>query len=459
MFDKKIKSIISLTVLICMLFSLGCAEVPNRSDPVVPSDSDSIAFDTEEDVLTDTSDVSSDTKEPSGPSADTSDSSVEADPPQKPADKKVSFLCAGDNIVYNGQIKEAKAYATDDPSYEYDFSYMYTDIADIIASYDVSFVNQETVMAGKSFGYSAYPEFNTPQDLGRNLAEIGFDVINIASNHMLDMREQGLRNTINFLRQQDVLMVGGYDNEDDFYDIRIIERNGVKIAVVGFTYGTNGGNEANSLMIPYIYQKNYYRYGANEQLVDSEKITRWIKKAKEEADVVVVSMHWGEEYTQKPSSEQKRLAKIICDNGADIIIGHHTHTLQPIEWIKSDNGNKTLCLYSLGNLVSQTDEVISLAGGLATFDIIFNEVDGVRIENISFIPLVTDYRNSFKNTKIYLLENYTEQLCQTHGIVVRFEKLVSMKILAYYVKNVIKKEYLPDSYLEFYENLISPSSE
>ncbi len=351
-----------------------------------------------------------------------------------PREEKLSFLCAGDNIVYMGQIREAAANAKADGNTdaEHDFTPMYKNVADIIASYDISFVNQETVMAGEGYDFSAYPSFNSPTELGENLVSVGFDIINIATNHMLDMGRQGLSNTIDFWNTQNVLMVGGYTDEEDFYDIRTIQKNGITIAVGGFTYHPKNVSGTT----PYI------------PTIDDERITKWITLAKQKSDLVVVSVHWGYEYRQDPNAEQERLAQLMADAGADVIIGHHTHCLQPIEWIEGKGGNKALCFYSLGNFTSQTDETVSLPGGFATFDIIYNERDGISIENVGFIPTVMDYRSSFNKNTVYLLEDYTDEQCRSHGIVTYFRQTLSVDILREYVSNAIDEKYLPQSYLD-----------
>lgn len=357
-----------------------------------------------------------------------------------PQETKVSFLAAGDNIIYMGQIREAAAYAKySDSDAEFDFKNQYRNVSNIIENYDIAFINQETLMAGEYFGYSAYPDFNSPRDLGRDLVSLGFDIVNIATNHMLDMQRSGLKSTIDFWKSQDVMMVGGYYDKEDFMNIRIIERNGIKIAAVGFTYdkrvakyGADPVSDDKTPFVPFIYD---------------EDIVSWIKKADDLADFVVVSIHWGKEYVQTPSDEQRRLAELISDSGGDVILGHHTHSLQPIEWVEGKNGNKTLCFYSLGNFISQSDEEVSMVGGIATFDIIKNERDGIYVDNIVFMPTVTDYRKSFKENTIYFLENYSDELCSTHYINRYFHKHIDMKMLCGFVFNVIDKKYLSESFL------------
>ena len=365
-----------------------------------------------------------------------------------PREYKVTFLAVGDNIIYNGQLREALAKGKNKEDAEYDFSSMYSNVADIVASYDLAFVNQETPLAGKEFGYSQYPNFNSPQELGDDLIEVGFDIFNIATNHMLDVGSDGYKGTLKYFSDKDVLMVGGYADEDDFYDIRIVERNNVKIAVGGFTYGTNGKRPAADAFIPYIYEKDLTYYNSSEDPVDNERMLKWLEKAREQADVVIVSMHWGAEYNQKPTSEQRRLAQLLADYGVDIILGHHTHCIQPIEWIEGKDGNKTLCFYSLGNFTSETDETVSLVGGIATFDLIYNERDGLRIDNIIFTPTVMDYRSSFNKNTVYLLEDYTDELCRGHNIISYFKKKLDMSILHSYVEKAIEEKYLSRSYLD-----------
>ncbi len=353
-----------------------------------------------------------------------------------PKKESVSFLAVGDNIIYNGQLREGKKNAEKDSEYDgdYDFRPMYSNVQDIISSADISFINQETVMSHR-YEPSQYPDFNAPQELGTNLKEIGFDIVNLATNHMLDMWYDGLEDTMDFLEDQDVFFVGAYDDKDDFMNIRIIERKGIKIAVVGFTYGTNTPQKKDNepLFIPKI---------------NDNDIKAWISQAETVSDITVVSMHWGKEYSQTPTAEQRRLAQLIADCGGDVIIGHHTHCLQPIEWIYGKNGGKTLCFFSLGNFTSETDETISLPGGMAQFDIIKDEAYGVYIDNVVFIPTVMDYRSSFNKNTVYLLSEYSDDLCKGHNIISYFKKELNMDILRTYVSNAIDTKFLHKTYIE-----------
>lgn len=156
---------------------------------------------------------------------------------------------------------------------------------------------------------------------------------------MCDKGQKGLKGAIDFWKSQtDVTMIGGYSDETDYNTLRIVERNGVKIGLLSYTYGTNGISlpASSELVVPYI---------------NDEDIIRQCAQAKEQSDFLIISVHWGNENQTQVSAEQKRVAKLMAENGADVIIGPHPHVLQSIEVIESDYG-ETLCVYSLGNFVS-----------------------------------------------------------------------------------------------------------
>ena len=194
------------------------------------------------------------------------------------SDGVIHFIAAGDNIIHENVYTDARNRAKD--GQDYDFIDMYTDIADFVKSADLAFVNQETPLGGDELGISGYPNFNGPQAAGKALVDLGFDIVNIATNHMLDKKEAGLKGHIDFWNSQPVTLLGGYYDKDDYENIRVVEKNGIKIAFLTYTYGLNGMTlpASSKLYIP---------------LIDSAEITRMIGKAKNLADMVFVVMHWG----------------------------------------------------------------------------------------------------------------------------------------------------------------------
>lgn len=345
--------------------------------------------------------------------------------------KEVAFIGCGDNIIYGGNTKDAKSMALPGGR-TYNFKPMYKNVAHIIENADVAFINQETVMAGEGYDISYYPRFNSPRDLGYDLVELGFDVVNIANNHMLDKNADGLSRTIEFWKSLDTLMIGGYENEEDFNKIRVLESNGIKIAFLSFTYGTNGLKKAASspLYIPYI---------------NDSDITEQIAAAKEVSDFVMVSMHWGFEGAFKPSAEQRRLAKLIADCGADVILGHHPHVLQPIEWIEGKDGNKTLCVFSLGNFMAEQAYDYNMVGGIIGFNIVKIGDSKPQIENVHFTPTVFHFPPSFYNNVIYLMEDFTPELAASHGVGRHYGHTITYDRIINYALNTIDSAYLPES--------------
>lgn len=347
--------------------------------------------------------------------------------------RRISFVAAGDNLIHGNIYIDARA-RCEDREREFDFLPMYSAIADIIAEADISFINQESPIAGSNFRYSGYPHFNTPAEMGHTLVELGFDVINLANNHMLDKGEAGLAHSIEFWGEQEVLSVGGYTKEN-YNEPRIIECEGVRIAFLAYTDWTND---------LYLSSKSQYFI----PYTDDDLISSQIKAAKKSADLVFVSIHWGNEDEKKENDEQRRVAQLMCESGADVIIGTHPHVLQSVEWLSGQDGQKTLVAYSLGNLMSTMQYGRNLVSCLLSFDIVLDS-DGIRIEAPQMIPVVTQYTmkdHSYdwlvKDIDLYLLQDYTEELASAHGCRV-LDSDFSLEWAKGYVRERIAPEYLP----------------
>jgi poly-gamma-glutamate synthesis protein (capsule biosynthesis protein) len=133
------------------------------------------------------------------------------------------------------------------------------------------------------------------------------------------------------------------------------------------------------------------------------------------AEATIMFIHWGTEYQLKQNSQQSTIAQGLCDLGIDVIIGGHPHVVQPIEWLQGENGNKTLCIYSLGNLISAMNNGYNMLGGLMTFDIVKNSKGEIYIDSPLFIPTAFYYADSWFQTELFLLENYDQKKSLTHG--------------------------------------------
>lgn len=356
----------------------------------------------------------------------------EPEPEPEKIYRNISFAAAGDILVHTNVYKYASQLAQGTDA-EYDFKPMFANIKDVISSADLAYVNQETPSAGKDRGYSGYPMFNTPDEIADAVLETGFDIVNIANNHMLDKGESGLKRNIDFWNSKGITLLGGFKNMEDYNNIRLIEKDGVKIALLSYTYGTNGLAlpKSSELVIPY---------------ENADEISRQTKEARELADIVIVSMHWGHEDHFKPSDNQKNLAKMMAENGVDVILGMHPHVLQPIEWLDRPDGKQTLCVYSLGNLISTMMYSRNMLGGIITFDIAEND-EGFSIENVELIPTMLYYTDGYNKPTIYLYKNYTEEMQLQHGSR-RNEKAKSIDYLNNIITSTIDKQFINDEYFD-----------
>ncbi len=348
--------------------------------------------------------------------------------PPKVEKKSVSFVGCGDNIIYYGTWRDAKSKS--DGTREYNFKPIYKNVQNIISAADIAFINQETVCA-QSFDVESYPTFNSPVDLTYDLRDVGFDVVSLANNHMLDKGALGLRETFDNWNDRGLHVIGAYEEKSSGRYITYYEKNGIKIAFVAYTEFTNLSQDParEGLYAPYLKQSD---------------VAGDIKEAYDNSDFVIVSVHWGEEGSFVPSDLQKQYAEIMAENGADVIIGHHPHVLQPIEWISGLDGKKTLCAYSLGNFVHEQDRDYNVPGGILSFDII-KEGDGRgKVDMPSFTPTVCHYPANFYNNTVYLLKDYTEELANSHAVRTYYKNSISLEKLKKYVTDTISEEFLTD---------------
>lgn len=306
-------------------------------------------------------------------------------------DKTLSISVIGDIMCHNTQFKDAYSNG------QYNFSYVFSDIKNYIEKADISIGNLETTFAGRDKIYSGYPQFNTPEALAYSLKELGIDILTTANNHSLDTGYSGIESTIKFLDEAQLSHTGTFTSFETQNTILYKEVNGIKIAFLAYTYGTNG--------IPIPYEKEYCINLINKDLILSHLN---IAKSKN-PDIICVSIHWGEEYQTTPNSSQKDLTNFLFENGADIILGSHPHVLQPFEKreITLSNGTKKdgFVIYSLGNFMSgqikeNTRNSIILNLNLTKHA----NSNKISIDNISYIPIYLYTYPKYKNYKILDIE-------------------------------------------------------
>jgi poly-gamma-glutamate synthesis protein (capsule biosynthesis protein) len=309
---------------------------------------------------------------------------------------RLTIAAAGDNLFHEPLLKcfyrEGR----------YDFDPLYEVIKPYIEKADIAFVNQETVLGTSD--YSGYPRFNTPREAGAALAAAGFDVVNHANNHIMDKGEEGIRSTISYWEGvPGVRYLGIHPSEEARNEnFCVIEKNNIRVGFLAYTYGTN--------FIPLPKGKSYL-----VSLIDREKMAEDIGRLRERCDFLVVSMHWGNEYEQKPSAAQEELAAFLAGRGVDLVIGHHPHVLQPMAQIRRPGGGDMLVYYSLGNFTSahvRPDKPI-LMGGLMYVEL-KKTGKTVEVKKACVVPLINHYEKTLTGFRIYPLGEYTEELAEKH---------------------------------------------
>lgn len=293
----------------------------------------------------------------------------------KPEPITIHMSAFGDTMCHLTNIKNAY----DSSSKNYDFSNVFKNIRKYTENADITIGNLETTFAGNSRGYTGYPTFNAPEILGQNLKDIGVDVLTTANNHCMDKGNSGLVSTLNFLDNYGIAHTGTARSENEQNTILIKDINGIKIAFLSYTYGTNG------ITIP-----SDKPYSVN--LIDKELIKKHIASAKEQnVDVICVSMHWGIEYKLKPNSTQKELANFLFDNGVDIILGSHPHVLEPMEkrTITLNDGTTKdgFVIYSLGNFVSGQIYANTKSTVILDIQITKNSEGKISIDSVKYTPV------------------------------------------------------------------------
>lgn len=349
---------------------------------------------------------------------------------QEVKDTVVSFVGVGDNLIHDTVYKDAEK---EDGSY--DFTKMYADIKDEVKDTDIAFINQETVLGGTQLGLSGYPTFNSPTEIAKNLETIGFNLVNLATNHCLDKYESGISNELAAFSETEMIVNGVYTSQEAYEQIPTFKKKGITFSFLAYTYGTNG------IEAPNPYNVSYF---------SDEKITSDVAKAKEISDVVIVSAHWGDENTFAPNDYQKHYAQLFADLKVDVVIGTHPHTIQPVEWVNGAEGNQTLVVYSLGNFIGGMLTTDNAIGGMISFDFVKDaKTEEINIKNVKWTPTIIHFEGNQNNIlaerynyKVYQVKNYTDELANKH-VLNGFEgNVVSLDYINTKTKEVISEKFI-----------------
>jgi len=322
---------------------------------------------------------------------------------EKTTENWITIVAAGDNLIHDIIYNRVRV-AGD--SFNFDPGFIH--VKPIIKNADIAFVNQETVLGGKQFGFSGYPAFNTPQEAGLALINAGFTVANQASNHILDKGEKAAFATMDFWESHGIPYLGVFRSEEKRNTERIIiEKNGITVGFLSYTYALNG--------YPLPKDKPWM-----VGLIDKEVMAREIDDLRPHCDLLVVSMHWGLEFQHTPNNDQKELAELMALHNVDLILGHHPHVTQPVEVIDRSDGGKLHVYYSLGDFLSHTQSSRTpdtITGALAYIRVKKTQTGdntSCTIETASVIPTVCHYNRERVPFVVYPLWDYTNELASKH---------------------------------------------
>lgn len=347
----------------------------------------------------DTNDANSEQTTPDSETVDPEpEPEPEPDPEPEPEPEPDTFTdiriaATGDIMFHSSQLESAY----DSDSKTYDFKSVFEDVKPILSAADLTLGNYETTAAGPDKAYTGYPAFNSPDETFDAIKYAGFDVLTTVNNHSLDTGSQGLKRTVEVIREKGLASTGTYDKKPDS---RILWQDvkGIKIAIIAYTESTNGLGS---------------QYGEDElnamlNLMNKDTIIADIKEAKaEEADLIISFMHWGTEYENDPNAKQVEFAELMAGEGVDIILGSHPHVIQKSEFLEVDD-NEAYVIYSMGNFVSNQrietlgdDSEKTENGVIVNIDVRKNDqTKETFIQNVEYVPTWV-YRDKEKEDATY----------------------------------------------------------
>lgn len=350
----------------------------------------------------------------------------EAEITVKEKNDHVSFVAVGDNIIHERIFEFAKKQAD---GRGYNFKPCYQNIKKYISNHDLAFINQETLIAGDQINIQGYPVFNSPESLINDLEDTGFQLVNGATNHSMDHGAEGIFNSCKIWRQhKNITLAGLYDSQEDRDTIRLIKKNDITFSFLAYTFGVNEYTNYKNI------SRQLKKYPYMLAQFDEEQIKKDVARAKSVSDVVIVSAHWGIEGQHEITNFQKKYAQLFADLGVDLVVGTHSHLIQPIEWVKGKNDTQTLVIYSLGNFLSTMNDVDNQLEGMISLDFVKKE-NNIVIDHVVFTPLVNHFNDDV--VTIYRLKDYNKTLSYQHSILKNQNDII--KLFKNKVKSIIGK--------------------
>ena len=311
---------------------------------------------------------------------------------------------------------------------------------------DLSIGNMEVVIGNDNLKVSGEGyNFCAPEYIGDLVSTLDFEVLGTANNHSYDRGIEGINSTIDYFKNNsDIVTVGTYKNEEDRNNYRYLTIGDIKFSFLAYTYGTNQKVSSGEEKIIGYYKDPFTKKITNEY---KNILRKEIEEVRKISDVVIVLMHWGNEFNFNINNEQKEMALYLNELGVDIIVGSHSHNIQPIEIIGDEH--KTLVYYSLGNFVSHDNDIARTKEGEETFDnayqvgllstlnIIKNNAD-IRIDNVETELIINYFNKNMTNFELVPFKDYNDTYEKNHY---RYDKGLNREFINDIYENVIDKEY------------------
>jgi len=319
------------------------------------------------------------------------------------ATKKVTIGATGDILLHKRVYEKARK-----KDGSFDFAPMFENVKHLFDKDHLIIVNQESIIGGEELGLKGFPRFNSPIELGYQLKNMNVDIVNIANNHTFDLGEEGILKSIENWEKIGLPYVGAYKSKEDQETLRIFHKNGLRICMLSFNY-------AEGIKTPILPKEKDYLMNnfLNYRFADRKgrlAIIQLINKIKSEdlADIVIINIHYGKEYQMLPTAKQKEVTQSLSETGAQMIIGHHPHVLQPFEYVTNSLGEEVFVAYSLGNFLSGQNGIYRQIGGYLSVDI--EEPINGKLWRISNPKLNLTYVDSLEDGhyKMHLLKDVVD---------------------------------------------------
>ena len=321
-------------------------------------------------------------------------------------ERSITFTLAG-NVLLNAEMWYDTA-----SDGQYNFEYVFEDINNIMKKSNVNFYTQQGILGGKALGLTSYTNFNTPYDTATELARVGFNTISLASYHANDRGVQGITNAINFLNENKISYSGISLNEEDRLKNSIIEKNGIKVALLGYTMGSTIAT--NNTYSVFIYSE--------------EQVKKDYDSIKDQVDIIMVAIDYSNNRSLEVTEQEKTIANYLANLGVDIVIGNTGYSVQPIEKI-----NNTLVFYSLGNMLSGHSLTDNKISAIVDFKYTIKEKGGNIEKNYDDINVLLTYAYSLNGVN-YKVVPFTKIQTELNDYKIYYEKY--NKLLTENNKNV-----------------------